>query len=102
MYVAQHCGKRSLTKSINIRIKDFEATHDYAFPVGRKTYGRPFSPTSLCFVPGRDDVFVAGGNNAVQVWTFEPESRKVDNEYVGLGKLKRNIKNMMVRVSANI
>ena len=67
------------------------------FPVGRKTYGRPFAPSSLCFVAGRDDVFVAGGNNAVQVWTFDPESRKLDNEYVGLGKLKRNIKNMMVR-----
>ena len=65
--------------------------------MGRKTYGRPFAPSSLCFVAGRDDVFVAGGNNAVQVWTFDPESRKLDNEYVGLGKLKRNIKNMMVR-----
>ena len=69
--------------------------------MGRKTYGRPFTPSSLCFLAGRDDnVFVAGGNNAVQVWTFDPDSRKLDNEYVGLGKLKRNIKNMMVRVPA--
>lgn len=69
--------------------------------MGRKTYGRPFTPSSLCFLAGRDDnVFVAGGNNAVQVWTFDPDSRKLDNEYVGLGKLKRNIKNMMVRVRA--
>ena len=66
--------------------------------MGRKTYGRPFTPSNLCFV--NENVFVAGGNNAVQVWTFDPESRKLDNEYVGLGKLKRNIKNMMVRERA--
>ena len=67
------------------------------FPVGKKTYGRPFAPSSLCFVTGRDDVFVAGGNNAVQVWTFDSDSRKLHSDYFGLGKLKRNIVNMMVR-----
>ncbi len=65
--------------------------------VGRKTYGRPFAPACLSFLAGRDDVFLAGGNNAVQVWSVDAAGKRMESEYVGLGKLKRNIGNMTVR-----
>ena len=64
--------------------------------MGKKSYGRPFSPTCLGFLSGRDDVFVAGGSNALQMWTVDREAKKMESSYVGLGKLKRNIRNMTV------
>lgn len=99
--------------------------------VGKSSFGRPFAPTSLCFVPGRPDAFLAGGPDGVQIWRLERQYEEAEEDgkqveendikeeeeevkdagiwigpppgakltsvaHVGLGKIKRNIRCMMV------
>jgi hypothetical protein len=70
------------------------------FSVGRSSFGRPFSASCVCFVPERDDLFlVGGGQDTVQVWSLDKFNKKLECSVVGLGKLKRSISNMLVRLN---
>ena len=64
--------------------------------VSKRTSARPFVASCLAYSTFRDDVFMLGGQDAVVVWKFNEDSRKLSQTSVTLGKVKRSITNLLV------
>ena len=67
-----------------------------SFVVGKRSSARPFVASCLAFSTFRDDIFMLGGQDAVVVWTLNEDTRKLSQTTVTLGKVKRNITNLLV------
>ena len=69
----------------------------FLFAVSKRTSARPFVASCLSFSTFRDDIFMLGGQDAVVVWRLNEDTRKLSQTTVTLGKVKRNITNLLVR-----
>ena len=69
----------------------------FIFAVSKRTSARPFVASCLSFSTFRDDIFMLGGQDAVVVWRLNEDTRKLSQTTVTLGKVKRNITNLLVR-----
>lgn len=92
--------------------------------VGRKKYDRPFVSSCLAFSQHRDDIFIVGGQDAIQarlkhnyleyfrwiqnkdrvffmfkVWKFDETDKKLSNTMISLAKIRRQINVLMVRLN---
>ena len=72
-----------------------------SIPVGKKTYGRPFVPSCMTFHPKHDDILFTGGQDCLQIWTFDAHNHKLTFKDVSMGKLKRNASVLMVIIKAD-
>ena len=70
------------------------------FLVGKKKTGFSFVPTSMAFVPGLETAFFAGGQDAIQVWTVDPEAKKLEQATTMLGKIKRTLVTLLVSMKS--
>ncbi|XP_040577005.1 uncharacterized protein [Lepeophtheirus salmonis] len=63
---------------------------------GKKVFGQPFVPMSLSFLPGRDDVLVVGGLDALVLWRVD-EEKKLSCVRITFGKIKRSVSDLFVK-----